>query len=148
MKYGNTTSGGAAISQLVAERLSCAGIARSGRVLALGGGLQPRQGARPHRLHIGADVLEPLGARRVPAPRALAPLVDQAGLEQDPQVLGDRLAGDVEALGDVARGALALGDEPEHLATTGLGEHLEGVGHCERLHLRKSCLQARLSLFG
>ena len=55
-------------------------------------------------------------------------------------MLGDGLAGDVEALGDLAGGALALGDEPEHLATAGLGEHLEASSHGERLYLRKSCL--------
>ena len=106
-------------------------------MLSLGGGLQPGQRRRPHRLQIGADVLEALGACGVPASRSLAPLVDEAGLEQDPQVLGDGLSRDVEALGDLPGGALAFGDEPEQLAAAGLGEHLEGIGHGESIYLRK-----------
>ena len=43
-------------------------------------------------------------------------------------MLGDRLPGDVEARGDVARGAFLVGQQREHLAPARLGEHLKHVG--------------------
>jgi hypothetical protein len=54
--------------------------------------------------------------------------VDEPGLEQDPQVLGEGLSHDVEALGDLPGGALAFGDEPEHFTAAGLDGYLEGIG--------------------
>jgi hypothetical protein len=69
--------------------------------------------------------------------------VHEARFEQDPEVLGDGLSRDVEALGDLAGGALVLCDEPEHLAPAGFGEHLEGISHDESQYLRE-CLRANL----
>ena len=84
--------------------------------------------AAPHRLDVGLDLLEPFRARLIPAVRALAPLADEAGRQQDAQMLRDRLSGDVEADGDVARRALLAGQEREHLAPVRLGKRLEDTG--------------------
>ena len=66
-------------------------------------------------VHDGPAVLgrlEPLGAGGEPAARSLAPLAHEAGLEQDPQVLGDGLARDIEALGELTGGARVSSGTP------------------------------------
>jgi len=52
---------------------------------------------------------------------------DQPGLEQDPQVLGDRLPGDVEARRDLAGRALLVDQQGEQITPARLCEHLEHV---------------------
>src|SRR5918994_7244683 len=129
VKYGNTTSGGAAIRTSLRSGSVPSGIVPVGRVLVLGRGLEIAEGARPHRLDVRADLRQALGSRAVPAPRAVATLADQSCLEQDPQVLRDGLARDVEPSGDVACRPLVDREQREHVAAPGLGEHLEHVGH-------------------
>ena len=104
------------------------GIASPGYVLSSAAALSRPSAVGPHGLDVGLYVLEPLRARLIPAARTVAPLADEAGRQQDAQMLRDRLAGDVEASGDVARRALLAGQEREHLAPTRLGERLEDIG--------------------
>ena len=62
-------------------------------------------------------------------------------------MLGDRLPGDVEARGDIARGALSLGEQREHLAPARLGEHLEGISGMAQLYTCASaCLRYLIAL--
>jgi hypothetical protein len=129
VECGNTVSGGAAIRISLRIGSVSLGIARCAHVLALGGELELFEGARPHRLDVGPDLREAVGSRSVPAARAVASFADQPGGEQDPQVLRDGLARDVEPPGDFARGPLLVGEQCEHFAAARLGERLEDVGH-------------------
>lgn len=107
-------------------------------MFVLGRVLQAIERTGPHGLHVRANLGEALGPRAVPPTRALATLSDEPGLEQDPQMLRDGLARDVEAFGDVARGPLVLGDQCEQLAPPRLGEHLEDIGHQRKYTLAQS----------
>jgi hypothetical protein len=81
----------------------------------------------PHRVDLGAHLGQALRPRAVPAAGTVAALVHQARLEQHAQVVRDRLPRDVEALGDLAGGALAVRDQRHHLAPARVREHLEEV---------------------
>ena len=60
---------------------------------------------------------------------AVAALLQQAGVLQHTQVLGHGLGGDVEVLGDLAGGQLAVADEGEDAPPLRFGERPEdGVG--------------------
>jgi hypothetical protein len=137
VKYGKTTSGGAATRSSFRSGSVPAGIAARERMLVLGRGLQIAERTRPHRFDVCPDLREALGSGAVPAPCAVAPFADQAGLEQDPQVLRDGLARDVEPPGDVAGRSLVVREQCEELAASPLGEDLKDVAHAASIHLRK-----------
>ena len=81
----------------------------------------------PIRLEIRAQLAEPVRRRAIQAPRAVSSLGHEAGLTEDPQVLRDRGAGDLEALGDGACRELGVPDEPKDLAAPWLGDRLQRV---------------------
>ena len=59
-----------------------------------------------------ANGFDRLRADRIQPTRAVATLGEHGGILEDPQVLRDRLRGDVEVLGDLAGGELSVSDEP------------------------------------
>src|SRR5688572_24805324 len=87
------------------------------------------EAVRPERavgLKPRVDLGQRLRAQRVQALLALAADVDEPGLAQHLQVLGDAGLAERQALDDVADGALADAQQVEDLATVGFGER--GVG--------------------
>jgi hypothetical protein len=91
----------------------------------------------PELLEEGPQLAEPLGSGAVQATRAVAPLDQQTGITQDPQVLRDRRPGHVAELRrDRPGGQLAVAHEPEDLSAPGLDN---SVQHC--LHLTNCKVQ-------
>jgi len=77
------------------------------------------------------DLLQGLGPDGVEAPGALGPDRREAGLSQDPQVLGDRGLGDAELLldgrADAPGALLAVGQQLQEPAPYRITEDVEGV---------------------
>src|SRR3954449_4084575 len=108
VKKPNTVSGSAAILSSCSRVSVSFGVAATdlALLLCLGGAFEPLE---PNRQHLGEEAVQvshPLGAHAVHAARAVSALVDQAGLAQHLQVLGDRRLGQREVRHDVARRAL------------------------------------------
>src|SRR4029078_3911472 len=69
---------------------------------------------------------EALGPHAVQAPRALAAHLDEPGLAEPLEVLGDRLLADVEVTRDLADGPCLAADEAQDRRAPGLGGGLGG----------------------
>src|SRR4051794_39360936 len=87
-------------------------LARRFRRIDMGGEGGERR--RPEPVEPGPQGLEPLRVGGVVAPRALGADGDEAGVEQDPQVLGHGRPGDREAVRELADRAGAVGECLEH----------------------------------
>ena len=74
-----------------------------------------------------ADGGEAVGAEVVEALAALALLGDEAGVEEDAEVLGDGGSAHVEVGGEVVDGAVGVGEEAEHAAPGGMADGVEDV---------------------
>src|SRR5579864_359082 len=98
-------------------------------LFGFGSETQPVEAVVPKAVDEVADLGERLGAGAVETAHTVAPLGDQPGLAEHAQVLGDGRAGDVELLGDGARGHLAVADQAEDLAAAGGREGAEHVVH-------------------
>jgi hypothetical protein len=93
------------------------------------GFLQAFQPFVPERFEKRLQVVEALRAKAVQPARSLAPLGDQTGFAQHPQVLGNGRPCDLEARGDLAGGQLLRCDELEYAAAVRLGYGTKGCFH-------------------
>src|SRR5204863_3113823 len=89
-------------------------------------GLEP---LAPEFIEERAQLTQALRAGSVDASRALAALAQETRVVQDPQVLRDRLPCDVEVRGDRSRGHFVVADEMQDLASSGLGDGIDGCLH-------------------
>jgi hypothetical protein len=91
-------------------------------LFALRGSLQGTQTLGPEDLEGGPELSDGLGTRTIEALRPVTTLRDEARLFEDPEVLGDRRTGDVEAARDVADRELLARDETKDLAAARLAK--------------------------
>jgi hypothetical protein len=77
----------------------------------------------------GIDLYEGLGAQSVPAPLGVVADLDQAGVAEHAQVLGDPGLAQRKPLDQLAYGTLPLAEEVEDLPPPGLGHKLERRRH-------------------
>jgi hypothetical protein len=82
---------------------------------------------RPHLLQRLPEWTERLLVGSVKVALSLSPDAYKAGLTEDAQVLRHGAKADVEALGDVARGELAVPDQTKDFAAPRLGDDLQGI---------------------
>ena len=85
------------------------------------------EGRRPHAIQELPQPVQALGPGPVEPPGALPPLGQQSGVLQHAQVLADRGPRHVERGGDLPRGQLVIGDEPQDGAAPWLGDRLQGL---------------------
>ena len=99
---------------------------------------QPLQALVPEPLVMREPVangLELLGDQAVTAFAAVALLGDEAGIEQDAQMLRDGGPSHREVAGDGVDGLVALGQEVEHAASCRMADRFEDlVADCRRHH--------------
>ena len=81
----------------------------------------------PHLLECVAEWTERLEVGAIEAALAVAADADEAGVAEDAEVLRNGAEADVDALGDVAGGELAIPDESEDFASSWFGDDLEGI---------------------
>src|SRR5918994_1326723 len=101
--------------------------------IGLDGGLEACQRAGPEVVEEGPDGLDRFRTERIEPARALASLAEQPGLPQHPQMLRDRLRGDVEVVGDLAGRPLTVTYEPQDATSARLREGPEHVVGREQL---------------
>src|SRR5580658_4172598 len=128
VKKGNTASGGAAI------RISCSMTSSPGGTVAvlhlfLHRQLQAAQSCGPEHLEVVTQLGQALGPGPVDDPRGVATALEQAGLDEHPKMLGDGGTAELEVRGDLPRGELVVGHEPQDLAPVRLGDGSEGGVH-------------------
>src|SRR6188768_1264087 len=97
----------------------------STRLRVLGHQSKPRRGVAPHRAEIRLDRPKSLLAQRIDAARALAPLLDESGILQEPEVERDRRTADWELVCELADRPRSLRQKPEDRAALGVAEGLE-----------------------
>jgi hypothetical protein len=102
------------------------GIGRFGGVEVL---LERVESGRP-QVAVGREPLveglERLGAEAVQPTLGVGPDVDEAGLPQDPKVLGDSRLAQAQQFDQFAHRVLVTAEPVEDAASVGLGQHLEG----------------------
>lgn len=105
----------------------------------------------PHRFERGGDRAELLAAGSVEAMAPLDADLDQPGLLEPAQVLGDGAEGDVRHRAvNLAGRALAAPDEPQDLPPARCREGGEGIGHENSLvktKLLSTCRAVRCNAF-
>src|SRR5580704_3931770 len=128
VKNGNTASGGAAI------RISCSMTSSPGGTVAvlhlfLYRQLQAAQSCRPEHLEVVAQLGQALGPGPVDDPGGVATALEEAGLDEHPEMLGYGGTAELEVRGDLPGGELVVGHEPEDFAPMRLGDGSEGGVH-------------------
>jgi hypothetical protein len=88
----------------------------------LGGQLEALEPIGPEAFEKFAQLAQSLRPGAVDAASSLAALVDQAGVPQDRQMLGDRRPCDLEARSDLSGTQLGVAKVSEDFATAGLGD--------------------------
>ena len=127
VRNSNTTEGGASI--LISRSTSSALVLASlipAPVVGFDFALEDLEVLGPEVVQERAQLGQTLGPGSVDASGAVSALTHEAGIAQVPQVLGDGLAGDIEARGDLTRGQLPVADETQDLASPWLGDGIDG----------------------
>jgi hypothetical protein len=94
--------------------------------------LEANQTVTPQLVEELAHLREPIRIELIEAPRAVPSFRDEAGVLQNPEMLGDRRPADVEVLSDLAHAALIVTDEAQDLPAAREGEGPGGVFHPRR----------------
>ena len=93
--------------------------------------MESREAVVPEAFVVGepiADDAELLGYEMVAALAAVALFGDEAGVEQDAEVLRDGRAAHFEMAGDCARGVIGVREEVEHSAASGVAATISWSG--------------------
>lgn len=98
-------------------------------MVGLGCRLESRESLAPHLVQVVPDLRESFGSDAIHAPGAVASLVEQPGILQHPQVLGDRGPGHVEVRGDPTGAELIVSNETQDLAPPRLRQRPYGLFH-------------------